>query len=118
MNERIRVAIMGSGFIARTHAHSLAHGCTNAVLAGIGGGSRAEKLAADFAVPFFPSWNSSPLIRRLMLSSSPLRTANTGTTRSFARATASMCSSKNPWHPRWPTAGRSSKHSAQGVFGS
>lgn len=55
MNEQIRVAIMGSGFIARTHAHSLAHGCKNTVLAGIGGGSRAEGLAADFAVPFYHS---------------------------------------------------------------
>lgn len=55
VNEQIRVAIMGSGFIARTHAHALAHGCKNALLAGIGGGSRAEKLASDFAVPLFPS---------------------------------------------------------------
>jgi predicted dehydrogenase len=55
MSTRIRVAIMGSGFIARTHAHAIAHGCTNAVLAGIGGGSRAEKLAVEFAVPCFPS---------------------------------------------------------------
>jgi len=46
---------MGSGFIARTHAHSLAHGCPNAVLAGIGGGSRAATLAAEFAVPLFHS---------------------------------------------------------------
>jgi predicted dehydrogenase len=51
----VRIAIMGSGFIALTHAHALRHGCTNALLAGIGGGSRAPHLAADFAVPCFPS---------------------------------------------------------------
>ncbi len=55
MSTRIRVAILGSGFIARTHAHAIARGCTNAVLAGIGGGSRATTLAAEFAVPAFPS---------------------------------------------------------------
>jgi phthalate 4,5-cis-dihydrodiol dehydrogenase len=55
MNAPIRISIMGSGFIARTHAHAIAHGCNNALLAGIGGGSRAEKLAAEFGARFFPS---------------------------------------------------------------
>lgn len=58
MTGPVRVAIMGSGFIARTHAHAITHGCTHAILAGIGGGSRAGQLAADFAVPCFASANA------------------------------------------------------------
>lgn len=54
MTDRVRIGIMGSGFIARTHARSLTHGCRGARLTAVAGGSRAETLARDFEVPSLP----------------------------------------------------------------
>ncbi len=51
----IRIGIIGSGFIARTHAVSIKRYLKGAVLAGIAGGKRATSLAAEFEVTNFPS---------------------------------------------------------------
>lgn len=53
MSRTLKIGILGSGFIARTHAHSISTGCTGAKLAGIAGGSRAAALASDFGVECF-----------------------------------------------------------------
>ena len=53
MGRILRIGVLGSGFIARTHAHSIATGCTDAELGGIAGGSRAAALAQDFGVRCF-----------------------------------------------------------------
>ncbi len=51
----IRIGIIGSGFIARTHAVSIKRYLKGAVLAGVSGGKRAATLAAEFGVTNFPS---------------------------------------------------------------
>ena len=51
----IRVGIIGSGFIARTHAVSIKRYLKVASLVGITGGKRASLLAAEFEVTHFPS---------------------------------------------------------------
>lgn len=49
----INVGIIGSGFIARTHAHSLTRFLRNVRFAGVAGGSRASLLAKDFSVQYY-----------------------------------------------------------------
>lgn len=55
MRDNVRIGIIGSGFIARTHAHSIARGLHHATLAGIAGGTRAEQLASDFGTTLYRS---------------------------------------------------------------
>lgn len=50
-----RIGIIGSGFIARTHAVSITRYLKGATLAGIAGGNRAGSLSKEFNVPYFPS---------------------------------------------------------------
>jgi predicted dehydrogenase len=49
----VNIGIIGSGFIARTHAHSLTRFLHHARFAGVAGGSRAPQLAADFSARRF-----------------------------------------------------------------
>lgn len=51
----IRIGIIGSGFVARTHAVSVKRYLKGATISGIAGGSRASVLAADFDVRHFMS---------------------------------------------------------------
>ncbi len=51
----VRIGIVGSGFMARTHGISIKKYLKNAYLAGLAGGSRAASLAADLDVRHFPS---------------------------------------------------------------
>ena len=44
------VGIVGSGFMGRTYAETIAKYCTQAQVKAVTGGSRAEKLAADYGV--------------------------------------------------------------------
>jgi predicted dehydrogenase len=48
MMETVRIGIIGSGFVGRTHAHAIARGAHHATLCGIAGGSRAGGLATEF----------------------------------------------------------------------
>jgi predicted dehydrogenase len=56
--DALRIGIIGSGFIARTHARSIRDYLAKACLAGIAGGSRAPGLAADFHVPHYDAVES------------------------------------------------------------
>jgi len=58
MRDNLRIGIIGSGFVARTHAHSISRGLHHATLAGVAGGTRAEQLASDFSTTFYPSPNA------------------------------------------------------------
>lgn len=51
----INIGIIGSGFIARTHAFSFARGVARVRLIGIAGGTRAGALADEFSVRCFPT---------------------------------------------------------------
>lgn len=46
----IGVGIIGSGFMGRTYAETIAKHCAQAQLRAVAGGSRAEKLAADYGL--------------------------------------------------------------------
>ncbi len=54
----LRMAILGSGFMGRTHAECIARYVTRARLVAIAGGRRASGLAADYDVAFEPSYAS------------------------------------------------------------
>lgn len=51
----VRIGIIGSGFMAKTHGISIQNYLTNAVLSGIAGGSRVQNLAHELNVEAFPS---------------------------------------------------------------
>ena len=51
----LRIGILGSGYMGRTHAECLTKHVSRARLVAIAGGSRASKLAADYGVEFEPS---------------------------------------------------------------
>ena len=50
------IAILGSGYMGRTHAECIARHLTRARLAAISGGSRASGLAADYGVSHEPTY--------------------------------------------------------------
>ncbi len=52
----IRLGIVGSGYMGRTYAHCVRDHNEGVELAGVTQGSRAPRLAADFGVEFFPSY--------------------------------------------------------------
>jgi predicted dehydrogenase len=52
-DSRINIGIIGSGFIARTHAHSITTSLRHAQLTGIAGGSRASVVANEFSTQCF-----------------------------------------------------------------
>jgi predicted dehydrogenase len=52
----LRIAILGSGYMGRTHAECIMRHVTRAKLAAICGGRRAPGLAADYGVPHEPSY--------------------------------------------------------------
>lgn len=54
----LRIAILGSGYMGRTHAHCITNHVTRATLVAIAGGTRAEKLATDYGVDFEPSYDA------------------------------------------------------------
>jgi UDP-N-acetyl-2-amino-2-deoxyglucuronate dehydrogenase len=54
----LRIAILGSGYMGRTHAECITRHMTRARLAAISGGSRAPGLAADYGVPYEPTYES------------------------------------------------------------
>jgi predicted dehydrogenase len=54
MND-IRIGIIGSGFMGKTHAEAIRRYVTGARLVAIAGGSRAEQLARDYEVEALPS---------------------------------------------------------------
>lgn len=60
--ERVRVGIIGSGFMGRTHAEVIGRHVQRAELAAVAGGSRAAALAADYQVRAEASVES--LVRR------------------------------------------------------
>jgi len=53
--ERVRIGIVGSGFMGRTHAEAIRRYVSNAQLVAIAGGSRAEALAHSYEVEAAPS---------------------------------------------------------------
>jgi predicted dehydrogenase len=63
--QKLSIGIIGSGFIARTHAHSIRHYLANARLSGISGGSRAAGLASDFDVPVYDAVESLAASREI-----------------------------------------------------
>jgi predicted dehydrogenase len=66
----LNIGIMGSGFIARTHAHAVSNSVTRATLAGVAGGTRAAALGADFQTRHFDSIESlaaSPLVDAVII---------------------------------------------------
>ena len=54
----LRIAILGSGYMGRTHAECITKHMTRTKLAAISGGSRAPGLAADYGVPHEPTYES------------------------------------------------------------
>ena len=52
----IRLGIVGSGYMGRTYAHCVRDHNEGVELAGVTQGSRAPRLAADFGVEHFPSY--------------------------------------------------------------
>ncbi len=52
-DSRLNLGIIGSGFIARTHAHSITTTLHHARLTGIAGGSRASDVANEFSIRCF-----------------------------------------------------------------
>lgn len=54
----LRIAILGSGYMGRTHAHCITNHVTRARLVAIAGGRRAEGLAADYGAAFEPSYEA------------------------------------------------------------
>lgn len=55
MMTEVRIGIIGSGFMGRTHAHSLTQGVKHVSLAGVAGGSRSSQLASDFKTRHYDS---------------------------------------------------------------
>jgi len=51
----IGIGIIGSGFMGRTYSETIAKYCKGAALRAVSGGSRAEKLAADYGMALEPS---------------------------------------------------------------
>ena len=47
----LRIAILGSGYMGRTHAECITKHMTRVKLAAVSGGSRAPKLAEDYGIP-------------------------------------------------------------------
>jgi len=54
----LRIAILGSGYMGRTHAECIARHARRAQLVAIAGGRRAEGLAADYGVAFEPDFEA------------------------------------------------------------
>jgi predicted dehydrogenase len=50
--DKVKIGIVGSGFMGRTHAEAIQRYILNAELAAIAGGSRAQQLAKDYGVEF------------------------------------------------------------------
>ncbi len=53
--EQVRIGIIGSGFMGRTHAEALQRYVAHARLVAIAGGTRAERLARDYETAYAPS---------------------------------------------------------------
>lgn len=56
--DSLRIGIVGSGYMGRTHAECIAKYVTRAKLAAISGGSRAPTLAADYGVAHEPTYEA------------------------------------------------------------
>lgn len=54
--DKVRVAVIGSGFMGRSYAHCLQRHCEGGELAAIHGGSRAPQLARDYEVEAIESY--------------------------------------------------------------
>ncbi len=54
----LRIAILGSGYMGRTHAECLARYVNRARLVAVAGGRRAAALASDYAVAFAPDYEA------------------------------------------------------------
>lgn len=54
--DKVRVAVIGSGFMGRSYAHCLQRHCRGGELAAIHGGSRAQQLARDYEVELIDSY--------------------------------------------------------------
>lgn len=54
----LSIAILGSGYMGRTHSECIAKHVSRGRLAAIAGGTRAPKLAADYHVPYEPTYES------------------------------------------------------------
>lgn len=68
----VRIGLVGSGYMGRTYAECIRRYTRGAALAGIAGGSRAAKLAQDYAAPVFDRVESllaSPEIDAVLISS-------------------------------------------------
>jgi UDP-N-acetyl-2-amino-2-deoxyglucuronate dehydrogenase len=52
----LRIAILGSGYMGRTHAECIAKHMTRVKLTAISGGTRAPKLAEDYGVTYEPTY--------------------------------------------------------------